>query len=182
MKLLDRVFTPDEQTILLFLVGCALLGFAWSLVAPAPEVAPAIPEKPPVIDLRSADPAALETLPGIGPRMAERIIGYRDRNGFAATADLKNVPGVGDRLYEEILPRLVIFGVNPDSSVRSLIDINTASREELLQVPGFGPELVRRILLARHAGVMFHRPKDLLEIRGFGEKTIQAAAPYLKWE
>lgn len=52
-----------------------------------------------VIDLNSADQAALETLPRIGPALAERIIQWREDNGrFASVDDLLAVPGIGEKL------------------------------------------------------------------------------------
>ena len=54
-----------------------------------------------IIDLNSADQAALETLPRIGPALAERIIQWRDDNGrFASVDDLLAVPGIGEKLLE----------------------------------------------------------------------------------
>lgn len=55
------------------------------------------------IDLNTADQAALETLPRIGPALAERIIAWRDENGrFASVDDLLAVPGIGEKLLEGI--------------------------------------------------------------------------------
>ncbi len=52
-----------------------------------------------LIDLNSADQPALETLPRIGPALAERIIQWRDENGrFASVDDLLAVPGIGEKL------------------------------------------------------------------------------------
>lgn len=51
------------------------------------------------IDLNAADQAALETLPRIGPALAERIIAWRDENGrFTSVDDLLAVPGIGEKL------------------------------------------------------------------------------------
>ncbi len=48
------------------------------------------------IDLNRADAAALETLPGVGPVTAERILAWRTEHGpFASVADLLAVPGIG---------------------------------------------------------------------------------------
>jgi competence protein ComEA len=53
------------------------------------------------IDLNSADQAALETLPRIGPALAERIISWREENGrFQTVDDLLAVPGIGEKLLE----------------------------------------------------------------------------------
>ena len=52
-----------------------------------------------VIDLNSADQTALETLPRIGPALAQRIIEWRDENGrFRSVDDLLAVPGIGEKL------------------------------------------------------------------------------------
>lgn len=52
------------------------------------------------VELNTADQAALETLPGIGPRTAERIIEYRNENGaFEKVEDLMNVRGIGERTF-----------------------------------------------------------------------------------
>jgi competence protein ComEA len=52
-----------------------------------------------IIDLNTADQAALETLPRIGPALAQRILQWRDDNGrFASVDDLLAVPGIGEKL------------------------------------------------------------------------------------
>ena len=52
-----------------------------------------------LIDLNNADQAALETLPRIGPALAQRIIEWRDMNGrFQSVDDLLAVPGIGEKL------------------------------------------------------------------------------------
>ena len=51
------------------------------------------------IDLNTADQAALETLPRIGPALAERIIAWREENGrFTSVDDLLAVPGIGEKM------------------------------------------------------------------------------------
>ncbi|MFE6994553.1 ComEA family DNA-binding protein [Microbacterium sp. NPDC057659] len=52
-----------------------------------------------LVDLNSADQAALEGLPRIGPALAQRIIAWRDDNGrFRSVDDLLAVPGIGEKL------------------------------------------------------------------------------------
>lgn len=56
-----------------------------------------------VIDLNTADQTALETLPRIGPALAQRIVEWREQNGrFASVDDLLAVPGIGDKLLAGI--------------------------------------------------------------------------------
>lgn len=52
-----------------------------------------------VVNLNTADQTALETLPRIGPALAQRIIEWRDENGrFRSVDDLLAVPGIGEKL------------------------------------------------------------------------------------
>jgi competence protein ComEA len=55
------------------------------------------------LSLNSATLAQLDTLPGIGPVMANRIFAYRKLNGpFILIDDLKKVSGIGDATFAEI--------------------------------------------------------------------------------
>ena len=55
------------------------------------------------VDLNTADATLLETLPRIGPALAERIITWRDDNGgFTSIEDLLAVPGIGDKMLESL--------------------------------------------------------------------------------
>jgi competence protein ComEA len=56
-----------------------------------------------LIDINTASSAELETLPGIGPTTAQKIIEYRQTNGaFVSIEDIINVSGIGPGLYERI--------------------------------------------------------------------------------
>lgn len=63
-----------------------------------PEEAPTpTPNQPRLVNINTATQAELETLPRIGPALAQAIIAYREENGdFATVDDLVNVPGVGE--------------------------------------------------------------------------------------
>ena len=61
------------------------------------------------VDRNPADAAALESLPGIGPALAQRIIDYRTANGpFQTTAEIQDVRGIGAGIYAEIKDSITV--------------------------------------------------------------------------
>jgi len=58
-----------------------------------------------LVSINTATLAQLETLPGVGPVMAGRIIAYRQKSGaFAAISDLQKISGMGKSKYAEVSP------------------------------------------------------------------------------
>ena len=61
------------------------------------------------VNINTAKQTELETLSGIGPSTALKIINYRQENGnFKQIEDLKNVPGIGDSKFEAIKENICI--------------------------------------------------------------------------
>ena len=97
-------------------VMAALL--ALGLVAPAAmaqetehqpsAVKTAVPAGGP-LNLNTATVAQLETIPGIGTKMAERIIEYRQKNGaFKKVEDLMHVRGIGEKSFLKMKPLITV--------------------------------------------------------------------------
>lgn len=59
------------------------------------------------------------------------------------------------------------------------VDINTASIEELMKVPGIGKVLAQRIVQYRQEKGEFRNLKDLLSVRGIDKKRFAKFKPYL---
>ena len=56
-----------------------------------------------VINLNTATARELESLPGIGPALAKRIIAFREkRQGFKRVEELLAIPGISERKWKEI--------------------------------------------------------------------------------
>ncbi|MDD6310625.1 MAG: helix-hairpin-helix domain-containing protein [Firmicutes bacterium] len=61
------------------------------------------------VNINSADSSQLETLTGVGPSTAQKIIDYRNQNGrFSKIEDLKNVSGIGDKTFEKLKDDITI--------------------------------------------------------------------------
>jgi competence protein ComEA len=55
------------------------------------------------VNLNTATLADLDTLPGVGPVLAQRILDAREsQGGFHAVSDLRKVDGIGDARYEQL--------------------------------------------------------------------------------
>ena len=84
----------------------------------AAEAAPAdttpedtTPAEPQIININTATSEQLQTLPGIGPVIAGRIIAYREEVGpFDSVGELMNVSGIGEKKLEAVWDLVTIGG------------------------------------------------------------------------
>jgi len=61
------------------------------------------------VNLNTASVEQLATLPGVGPKLAARIVEYRQKSGtFRSTQELINVKGVGEKSFAKIEPWLSV--------------------------------------------------------------------------
>ena len=61
------------------------------------------------VNLNTATLAQLDTLPGIGPAYAQRIIDYRTASGpFASIDQLQNVKGIGPKTFDKLKDLITI--------------------------------------------------------------------------
>ena len=60
-----------------------------------------------IVNINTANSAELQTLKGIGPKMADRIIEYRQTKGaFKSIEEIQNVRGIGEKTFEKLKSRL----------------------------------------------------------------------------
>lgn len=63
----------------------------------------------PLVNINSASAADLQTLPGIGTKMAELIIEYRQKNGpFKKVEELMNVRGIGETNFLKLKAQITV--------------------------------------------------------------------------
>ena len=86
-------FVSDGEQIIVPAVG--------QVPPPGISMQPGMPGQSGKVNLNTADAAALETLPRVGPALAARIIAWRESNGrFAAIEELKSVSGIGEKTFD----------------------------------------------------------------------------------
>ncbi|ADU47941.1 competence protein ComEA helix-hairpin-helix repeat protein [Intrasporangium calvum DSM 43043] len=61
------------------------------------------------VNLNTADLAGLETLPGVGPVLAQRIVDWRTEHGrFSSVEELGEVSGIGDKMLTQLRPKVTV--------------------------------------------------------------------------
>ena len=101
---------PRAAQRVLIVLGAGLLALGAVLGGKASRrpIAVTVPDDPGLdvrLDLNSATPADLETLPGVGTSLAGRIEAYRKTHGpFHSVDELREVPGFGEKLVATLRP------------------------------------------------------------------------------
>jgi competence protein ComEA len=72
-------------------------------------VVPVLAQSSGKININTASAEELMQLKGIGEKMAERIVAFREANGsFQTPEDLMQVKGVGEKMFEKIRDQIVV--------------------------------------------------------------------------
>jgi competence protein ComEA len=99
-------FTKDERQVVLFLLSLSLVGLGANFIAKTNSPIKSIIAIDPNFTKINLNQVNLEDLlytPGITPKLAEKIITYRDSHGpFQHLEELKEIRGIGDYRYEKI--------------------------------------------------------------------------------
>ncbi|MCX5712164.1 MAG: helix-hairpin-helix domain-containing protein [Candidatus Omnitrophica bacterium] len=104
--------TTQEKKVILFLISAALLSagtdFLLKTNSRAREVL-SLKDQFSKIDLNSADKDALMSVSGIGAKLADRIIEYRQASGgFSDNQELKSIKGMTEARFEKIKDTFVV--------------------------------------------------------------------------
>ncbi|HVT47917.1 MAG TPA: helix-hairpin-helix domain-containing protein [Vicinamibacterales bacterium] len=96
-------------------------GLAAAQSTPAPKPARTVvqPQAVAPLNLNTATAADLQTLPGVGPAMAARILEYREKSGgFKKIEDLMNVKGIGEKNFLKLKSLVVVAPVTKSAAAR----------------------------------------------------------------
>jgi len=88
---------------------------------------------------------------------------------FAGAATTAHAAGDDDVMEGPVAP-----------STNGVLNLNTASEEELMRLPGVGPSKAKAILELRTQLKGFKKVEDLMRVKGIGRKTFRKLLPMLK--
>ena len=124
------------------------------------------------IDVDRAPVAELARLPKVGPRLARTIVADREAHGpFGSLAGLDRVAGIGPGLLKTISPHVAFTGTGRPPSTpptAALLDLNSATVEELDALPGIGPARAKAIVRFREEHGRLGGVEDLAGVPGMG--------------
>jgi DNA uptake protein ComE-like DNA-binding protein len=135
---------------------------------------------PAIIEINESDSALWESLPGIGPTLAGRIVSYRKKlGGFRQIAQVGEIFGLPDSVFQAIKPRL--SHTSGESSV-SRISVNKARLEDLSAHPYISYRISKAIIAYREQHGPFHHRDDLARIALLTPEIMDRILPYLTFD
>lgn len=150
------------------------------------------------LDLNEATASQLSKLPNVSRPLADKIVAYRkELGGFSTIRQLLAIPEMPESLYlalEEYIyltPRtettaspiptetISTISIETETTEIPLLNLNTATAEELCLLPEIGEVTAAAIVAYRTQNGSFFNKLQLLEITGIGDAAYQAIEPYL---
>lgn len=164
------------------------------------------PTEPVVLwfELNEASAEQLALLPGIGEKLAEDIITYRSSiGGFRNIEELMNVSGIGESKFETVREYIYVTDpvydvpvseeqpseeLPPEEETEHIptleeiapLDLNTATKEELMLLPHVDETIAERIISFREQAGGFSHPYELLYIEGLTREKVAEIINFVK--
>lgn len=141
---------------ILFAIGmlAILLGIATSVIAE--ETRKVVIGK---LNINEASAQDFSLLPGIGEKTGHRIVKYREEiGGFKTIEQIRSVKGIGNSAFYKIKDYLTL---KDKSSLKVLIDINTATAPSLTLLPGISDKDAYAIIEYRKKNKGFKKAEEL---------------------
>lgn len=129
----------------------------------------------PIIELNSADSLKLESIRGIGPAFASRIIRFRERlGGFHRKEQLLEVYGMDSVKYNQLKDL-----INVNAGLITRINLNTFTFEEIRRHPYLTYKQMNAIIQYRSQHGSFKSIDELTKIAILNEEIIRKIEPYI---
>ena len=131
-----------------------------------------------IVELNTADTNALIALPGIGSKLAKRILAFRDTlGGFYSVDQLDEVYGIMPEYLENIKKK-----VRVDNNLIKLLHINTATKEILNTHPYIGYKAANIILNYRKQHGSFKNEFDLNKCMVISQENLNKLKNYIIYD
>ncbi|MFZ4057055.1 MAG: helix-hairpin-helix domain-containing protein [Ferruginibacter sp.] len=133
------------------------------------------PKSIPIININFADTTQWIALPGIGAKLSNRIVAFREKlGGFYNIAQVAETYGLPDSTFQKILPFLKL----PNPTIKR-ININKATVDELKVHPYIRFNIAQAIIQYRNQHGAFNQITDLQKNHAISVEQFQKMSPYL---
>ncbi|MDH7464524.1 helix-hairpin-helix domain-containing protein [Chitinophagaceae bacterium 26-R-25] len=128
-----------------------------------------------IIDVNTADTSLLKSLPGIGSKLAQRIVHFREKlGGFNEVTQIAETYGLPDSVFQKISSYLTVG----KGGIKQ-ININVATANDLKQHPYIGWKIASAIVQYRSQHNEFQSVEDLRKIALISEDNYKKIYPYV---
>lgn len=133
-----------------------------------------------LVDLNHADSTQLEQLPGIGPVLAGRIIGFRELlGGFVQNEQLLEVYGLQKEHYDRCITRLTHL---PDSTIVGKMRVHSSDFKSLIGHPYINYQMAKTWTRFAENHGPISSEQELKNVLPIADSLFQKVIPYLKFE
>ena len=132
------------------------------------------------LDLNTATVSQLRKVNGIGEKLSQRIVDYRQKIGgsFVADVELKEVYGLTPEVIERALNEFTVKTGKPIKTIA----LNTATADQLVTIKHIDYEIAHNIIEARTLREGFTSLEDLRKVKDFPLSKIEIITLYLTLE
>jgi len=131
-----------------------------------------------ILDINKADSTDWESLYGIGPYLAQRIITFRQSLcGFVSISQVKETYGLRDSVFQSILPCLTITKI-----ATPCLSVNYSTQEVMSKHPYIRYKLAKAIYLYRQNNGLYLNLEQLKTLPGINDSIYLKIKPYLTLE